>query len=141
MFLNLKIYLFSQNNYPEVVKLFLQQQPGLLIGSTKDGNTCAHIAAMKGSVQVIEELMKFDLPGVITARNTLTDATPLELAAKFGHVDVVEALVTAGASCKDENRAGFTGLYCNKSADFSIIIIFVLLWHLHATFVILMSNF
>lgn len=30
------------------------------MATTKDGNTCAHIAAAQGSVTVIEELMKFD---------------------------------------------------------------------------------
>lgn len=123
------IHVAAQNNFSEVVKLFLQQHPSLVNGTSKDGNTCAHIAAMQGSVKVIEELMKFDRQGVITARNKLTDATPLQLAAKggsyammqrfdfiliviysfLGHADVVKALVRAGASCTDENKSGFTG--------------------------------
>jgi ankyrin repeat protein len=70
----------------------------------QDGNTCAHIAAMQGSIRVIEELMKFDRQGVISARNRITEATPLQLAAEGGHADVVKALVRAGASCTDENK-------------------------------------
>lgn len=70
----------------------------------QDGNTCAHIAAMQGSVRVIEELMKFDRSGVIGARNKITEATPIQLAAEGGHADVVKVLVRAGASCTEENK-------------------------------------
>ncbi|XP_014234163.1 serine/threonine-protein phosphatase 6 regulatory ankyrin repeat subunit A isoform X2 [Trichogramma pretiosum] len=105
------IHAAAMNNYAEVAQLFLQRHPSLVMACTKDGNTCAHIAAMQGSVRVIEELMKFDRQGVITARNKLTEATPLQLAAEGGHAEVVKALVRAGASCADENRAGFTAVH------------------------------
>ncbi|KAL6268501.1 hypothetical protein P5V15_001633 [Pogonomyrmex californicus] len=105
------IHAAAMNNYAEVAQLFLQRHPSLVMACTKDGNTCAHIAAMQGSVRVIEELMKFDRQGVITARNKLTDATPLQLAAEGGHAEVVKALIRAGASCADENRAGFTAVH------------------------------
>jgi Ankyrin repeat. len=74
------------------------------ISMFQDGNSCAHIAAMQGSIRVIEELMKFDRQGVISARNRITEATPLQLAAEGGHAEVVKALVRAGASCTDENK-------------------------------------
>ncbi|XP_065174102.1 serine/threonine-protein phosphatase 6 regulatory ankyrin repeat subunit A isoform X3 [Atheta coriaria] len=105
------IHAAAQNNYSEVAKLFLQQHPSLVMATTKDGNTCAHIAAAQGSVTVIEELMKFDRSGVISARNKLTDATPLQIAAEGGHADVVKALVRAGASITDENKNGFTAVH------------------------------
>ncbi|XP_017781810.1 PREDICTED: serine/threonine-protein phosphatase 6 regulatory ankyrin repeat subunit A isoform X2 [Nicrophorus vespilloides] len=105
------IHAAAQNNYSEVAKLFLQQHPSLVMATTKDGNTCAHIAAAQGSVTVIEELMKFDRSGVISARNKLTDATPLQIAAEGGHADVVKALVRAGASVTDENKNGFTAVH------------------------------
>ncbi|OXU17444.1 hypothetical protein TSAR_001124, partial [Trichomalopsis sarcophagae] len=105
------IHAAAMNNYAEVAQLFLQKHPSLVMACTKDGNTCAHIAAMQGSVRVIEELMKFDRNGVITARNKLTEATPLQLAAEGGHAEVVRALVRAGASCAEENRAGFTAVH------------------------------
>ncbi|XP_012062616.1 PREDICTED: serine/threonine-protein phosphatase 6 regulatory ankyrin repeat subunit A [Atta cephalotes] len=105
------IHAAAMNNYAEVAQLFLQRHASLVMACTKDGNTCAHIAAMQGSVRVIEELMKFDRQGVITARNKLTEATPLQLAAEGGHAEVVKALVRAGASCADENRAGFTAVH------------------------------
>ena len=105
------IHSAAQNNFSEVAKLFLQQQPNLVMATTKDGNTCAHIAAAQGSVTVIEELMKFDRQGVISARNKLTDATPLQIAAEGGHAEVVKALVRAGASVTDENKGGFTAVH------------------------------
>ncbi|KAK9721817.1 Ion transport protein [Popillia japonica] len=105
------IHAAAQNNYSEVAKLFLQQHPSLVMATTKDGNTCAHIAAAQGSVTVIEELMKFDRTGVITARNKLTDATPLQIAAEGGHAEVVKALVRAGANVTDENKGGFTAVH------------------------------
>lgn len=105
------IHAAAQNNYSEVVQLFLQQHPNLVMATTKDGNTCAHIAAIQGSVKVIEELMKFDRTGVISARNKLNESTPLQLAAEGGHADVVRTLVRAGASCTEENRAGLTAVH------------------------------
>ncbi|XP_049790340.1 serine/threonine-protein phosphatase 6 regulatory ankyrin repeat subunit A [Schistocerca nitens] len=105
------IHAAAQNNFSEVAQLFLQRHPSLVMACTKDGNTCAHIAAMQGSIRVIEELMKFDRSGVISARNRITEATPLQLAAEGGHADVVRALVRAGASCTDENKAGFTAVH------------------------------
>lgn len=105
------IHVAAQNNFSEVAKLFLQAHPGLVNATSKDGNTCAHIAAMQGSVKVIEELMKFDRQGVISARNRITDATPLQLASEGGHADVVKALVRAGASCTEENKSGMTAVH------------------------------
>lgn len=105
------IHVAAQNNYSEVVKLFLEQHPQLVTATSKDGNTCAHIAAMQGSVKVIEELMKFDRSGVINVRNKLTESTPLQLAAEGGHAEVVKALVRAGASTTDENKSGFTAVH------------------------------
>ncbi|CAH1101713.1 unnamed protein product [Psylliodes chrysocephalus] len=105
------IHAACQNNYSEVAKLFLQQHPSLVMATSKDGNTCAHIAAAQGSVTVIEELMKFDRQGVISARNKLTDATPLQMAAEGGHAEVVKALVRAGANITDENKGGFTAVH------------------------------
>jgi ankyrin repeat protein len=105
------IHVAAQNNFSDVAKLFLEQHPQLVMATSKDGNTCAHIAAMQGSVKVIEELMKFDRSGVINVRNKLTESTPLQLAAEGGHAEVVKALVRAGASTTDENRAGFTAVH------------------------------
>lgn len=105
------IHVAAQNNFSDVAKIFLELHPQLVMATSKDGNTCAHIAAMQGSVRVIEELMKFDRTGVINVRNKLTDSTPLQLAAEGGHAEVVKALVRAGASTTDENKSGFTAVH------------------------------
>lgn len=42
------IHVAAQNNFSEVAKLFLEQHPNLVMATSKDGNTCAHIAAMQG---------------------------------------------------------------------------------------------
>jgi len=79
--------------------------------SLQDGSTCAHLAAMQGSVAVLEELMKFDKTGVISARNRSTDSTALQLAAEGGHAELVKALIDAGANPSDENRGGYAAIH------------------------------
>ena len=44
------IHAAAMNNYAEVAQLFLQRHPSLVMACTKDGNTCAHIAAMQGTL-------------------------------------------------------------------------------------------
>ncbi|ODM89562.1 Ankyrin-3 [Orchesella cincta] len=105
------IHLAAQNNHANVIKLFLKSSSALVSSYTKDGSTCAHLAAMQGSIAVLEELMKFDKQGVINARNLSTDATALQLAAEGGHAELVKALLKAGASASDENRAGYTAAH------------------------------
>lgn len=41
----------------------------LIVFDTQEGSTCVHIAAMKGSVSVMKELLKFNPSGITTARN------------------------------------------------------------------------
>ena len=72
--------------------------------SFQNGSTCAHIAAAKGSVGVLLELMKFDKSVVIHARNKITDSTPLHIATEGGHFEVVKMLMDSGASPSDENK-------------------------------------
>ena len=40
--------------------------------------TCAHIAANKGSVAVIKELMRFNKSAVTSARNKTNDSLPIQ---------------------------------------------------------------
>ena len=51
-----------------MVKLFLKHKPDLLSVPNKNGFTCAHIAAAKGSVAVVKELMRLNQESVINAR-------------------------------------------------------------------------
>lgn len=41
----------------------------LTVFRSQEGSTCVHIAAMKGSVAVVKELLKFNPSGITTARN------------------------------------------------------------------------
>ena len=105
------IHLAAQSNKPEVVKLLVTKRPNLVSVSTKDGSTCAHIAASGGSIAVIEELMKHDLNVVLNSRNKVNDSTPLHIATEGGHFDVVKKLLDAGASASDENKHGLTPIH------------------------------
>ncbi len=59
---------------------------------------------MQGSVDVLQQLMKFDLSIVTASRNRTSESTPLHLAAEGGHADVVKMLLEAGALPQDENK-------------------------------------
>ncbi|XP_069778381.1 transient receptor potential cation channel, subfamily N, member 1 isoform X3 [Narcine bancroftii] len=100
------LHLAAENNHSEVVKLFLKHKPELVMLANMEGSTCAHIAASKGSVAVIKELLKFNKAGVTTSRNKNKDSNPLHLAATGGHAEVVKVLLEAGASATDENADG-----------------------------------
>lgn len=104
------LLLAAQNDHSEIVKLFLRHKPELVSLANKDGFNCAHIAAMKGSVGVIKELMKFNKT-LITSAKTKSGCTPLHLAAEGGHGDVVQVLLQAGASASEENADGYTPIH------------------------------
>ncbi|XP_067125162.1 serine/threonine-protein phosphatase 6 regulatory ankyrin repeat subunit B-like [Centruroides vittatus] len=104
------LLLAAENDHPEIVKLFLHHKPELVSMANSSGFTCAHIAAMKGSVAVIKELMKFNRHLVTTARNK-SNNTALHLAAAGGHAKLVKVLLEAGASATDENGDGYTALH------------------------------
>ncbi|KAI1299277.1 Ankyrin-3 [Halotydeus destructor] len=105
------LHLAAQNDHPDVLKLFLQHKPELVSVPNKNGQTCAHIAAEKGSVAVLKELMKFNVETVKTARIKKTGNTALHLAAEGGHVKVVRQLLQAGSKASDENVEGYTALH------------------------------
>ncbi|MGH0158275.1 UNVERIFIED_CONTAM: hypothetical protein FKN15_040052 [Acipenser sinensis] len=105
------LHLAAENDHSEVVKLFLKHRPELATFANVEGATCAHIAASKGSVAVIKELLKFSKVGVTSARNQTNDSSPLLLAAAGGHAEVVKVLLEAGASAAEENAEGMTAIH------------------------------
>ncbi|KAK3858889.1 hypothetical protein Pcinc_034947, partial [Petrolisthes cinctipes] len=105
------VHVAAMNNNSEVVKLFLKTSPELVTTADKDGNTCAHIAAKQGSVDVVRELMRHNRGVVINGKNRVGESTPLHLAAEGGHPNLVKFLIENGASPKAENGMGFTAVH------------------------------
>eukprot|EP00095_Tigriopus_kingsejongensis_P008369 maker-scaffold856_size87843-snap-gene-0.19 protein:Tk08369 transcript:maker-scaffold856_size87843-snap-gene-0.19-mRNA-1 annotation:"PREDICTED: uncharacterized protein LOC100122337" len=102
------IHMAATSDKPEVILLFLEARPSLVSSATKDGSTCAHIAAKRGSAMVIKELMKFDKSVVLSSKNKITDSASIHIAAEGGHRDVVKMLLEAGCAADEENKSGFT---------------------------------
>ncbi|XP_069167057.1 serine/threonine-protein phosphatase 6 regulatory ankyrin repeat subunit B [Procambarus clarkii] len=105
------VHVAAMRNNSEVVKLFLKTSPELVTTADKDGNTCAHIAALQGSVDVVRELMRHNRGVVINGKNRVGESTTLHLAAEGGHANLVKFLIENGASPKAENGAGFTAVH------------------------------
>ncbi|PAV85627.1 hypothetical protein WR25_08242 isoform C [Diploscapter pachys] len=108
------LHLSAENDYPDVVKLFLkmkQNNRAVLTAIDHNGFTCAHIAAMKGSLAVVKELMMIDKAMVIQAKTKTMEATTLHMAAAGGHANIVKILLENGANPEDENAHGMTALH------------------------------
>ncbi|XP_073678272.1 transient receptor potential cation channel, subfamily N, member 1 [Garra rufa] len=105
------LHLAAENNHSEVVKLFLRHRPELATLANMDGATCTHIAAAKGSVAVIKELLLFNQGGAVTLNNKANGLCPLHLAAAGGHTEVVKVLLEAGASVTEEDAEGMTAIH------------------------------
>ncbi|XP_060753582.1 caskin-1-like [Tachysurus vachellii] len=92
----------------DVVKLFLKYRHDLSSLDNVEGATCFSIAAAKGSVTVIQELLTFSQGGLLRNKTSsvgtkVNSSSPLHLAASGGHTEVVMALLEAGASATEEN--------------------------------------
>uniref|UniRef100_A0A8B9GR40 Ion transport domain-containing protein n=1 Tax=Astyanax mexicanus TaxID=7994 RepID=A0A8B9GR40_ASTMX len=105
------LHLAAENDHSEVVKLFLKHRPELATLASVEGATCTHIAAAKGSVAVIRELLKFSQGGLTTLHSKANGSCPLHLAAAGGHTEVVKVLLEAGASAAEEDSEGMTAVH------------------------------
>ncbi|XP_053348677.1 transient receptor potential cation channel, subfamily N, member 1 [Clarias gariepinus] len=105
------LHLAAENDHSDVVKLFLKHRPELATLPNKEGVTCINIAAAKGSVTVIQELLKFSQGNASTLHNKVNGSCPLHLAAAGGHTEVVKVLLEAGASAKEEDSDGMTAAH------------------------------
>lgn len=104
-------HLAAENDHVRIIKIFLRNisQSDLITNSyDQAGNTCAHIAASKGSVEVLRELIKFSKASVISSRNKKSQSTCLHLATAGGFEDAVKLLLEAGANPIEENLEGMT---------------------------------
>ena len=93
-----------------MVKQFLEIRPSLVSSTTKDGNTLAHLAAKKGSVDVLQvttvmspvslitscfllqAMFDIDSALVTQAKNRFNENTPLHLATEGGHLEAVKIM-------------------------------------------------
>ncbi|VDM95657.1 unnamed protein product, partial [Thelazia callipaeda] len=119
------LHLAAENDYPDVVKLFLkmrQNNRAVLTAIDLNGFTCAHIAAMKGSLAVVKELMMIDKAMVIQAKTKTMEATTLHMAASGGHDKIVKILLDNGANAEDENAHGMTALHLGAKNGFVSIL-------------------
>ena len=86
------IHLAAQHDHTDVVKQFLEIRPSLVSSTTKDGNTLAHLAAKKGSVDVLQAMFDIDSTLVTQAKNRFNENTPLHLATEGGHIEAVKIM-------------------------------------------------
>lgn len=105
------IHLAAQNDHTDVVKQFLSLRPSLVSSTTKDGNTLAHLAAKKGSVDVLYAMFDIDKTLVIGAKNRFNNNSPLHLATEGGHLQAVKVMLQNGVSANEENKLGLTPVH------------------------------
>lgn len=89
------LHLAADNNHSKIVSLFLEQRPELISTPNKQGLTVAHIAATKGSVEVLQELRNFNLEAVKFSVIKKQESTSLHLAAERGYEKVVSRSLTS----------------------------------------------
>ncbi|VDP30840.1 unnamed protein product [Soboliphyme baturini] len=107
------LHLAAENDHPEIVQLFLTKSSneGTLDITDENGLTCAHIAALKGSLAVIKGLMTIDRNMVVNAKTKDTNSTALHMAVAGGHTEIVRVLLEGGASPLEENSRGMAALH------------------------------
>lgn len=104
------LHLAADSNHAAVVKLFLEQRPELISMPNKQGLTVAHIASIKGSVDVLQELKNFNPEAVKLSAIKKSDSTALHLASERGFDKVVKFLLEAGANPAKEDRVSLENL-------------------------------
>ncbi|CAB3983026.1 serine threonine- phosphatase 6 regulatory ankyrin repeat subunit A-like [Paramuricea clavata] len=101
----------AQKDHSDVIEFFLENRPQLVNQANAEGETCAHIAAAKGSVAVIKELLKLKDIHMTEKFTTGSNSTPLHLAASGGHTEVVQVLLQNGADATPMDKHGMTAIH------------------------------
>ena len=92
------IHVAAQHDHTHLVQLFLEARPSLVSSTTKDGNTLAHLAAKKGSTDVLKAMFAVDKALVTNAKNRFNSNSPLHLATERGHTESVKLMLENGVS-------------------------------------------
>jgi ankyrin repeat protein len=91
----------------EVVRLFVKRGADLKIRDTCNINTALHMAAIPGSVDIIQLLLD---EGINVNLSNTDDATALHFSAEYGHLEATKVLVERGAAINYTNKYGHTPL-------------------------------
>ena len=94
-------------NSLDVIKLLLVECPSLLSSKNKKGKNPLHSACEKGNIEAVKCL--FDLGANINAQGW--GDTPLHIAARYRHDDIVSFLLDKGADFTIKTLTGYTILH------------------------------
>ncbi|MBT5215985.1 AAA family ATPase, partial [Candidatus Woesearchaeota archaeon] len=107
----------AEHGSTHVIKLFILQNPKIILLQSDRKRNALHIAAQSGQLPIMESLLKD-----VHAKHALEvidedGNTPLLLALKFGHAQVVRALLENKANPFATNKEGLSALDIAKSKD------------------------
>ena len=91
----------------DVIKLLLVECPSLLSSKNKEGKNPLHSACEKGNIEAVKCLV--DLDANINAQGW--GDTPLHIAARYRHDDIVSYLLDEGAVFTLKTSTGYTPLH------------------------------
>ena len=99
----------------EAISALLRHDPSLLEARNRHGQCALDVASREGKVRATDALL---LAGAEPDRGSSTlGATPLHLAAAFGHVRVLNLLLHRGADVENRRKDGRTPLLTAKGVD------------------------
>ena len=75
-----------------------------------DGDTLLMNASAKGDIEIVEYLIGEDVNVNVANKEKFYNGTALHFASKYGHADVVKALIDAGAQVNASTDGGYTAL-------------------------------
>ena len=98
------------------ISLLLQNGADSTIQDDKK-NTLLHLAAKRGSLQIMKLLAQISSFDILLSRNT-TGETPFHIAASTGNLEVVQFFYDQGADINDSTPAGWTPLLYSLGSHF-----------------------
>ncbi|XP_065676919.1 transient receptor potential cation channel subfamily A member 1 isoform X3 [Hydra vulgaris] len=109
-----------RKNYFESVKLLLEYSASIYAKDAND-KTCLFLAAEENSKEALEILCKYDIKNLLEEINKY-GMTPLHIAAKEGHDNIVQTLLNLGACIDAKCHESLTPLHlAAKNGHFRIV--------------------